>query len=467
VLGLSLRVSTLFVSVELLAVGAYLISLQLGQPLLGMACLVAPFQILAWFTFSDDGFWLLLMLAALFPLATIEVLPRQYFVYVLYPGTLGILTVLRLARHVVQDDRGPRGLPAGLQWPLGVLALVVVLSAVHAVQRGWMSEFLVRHTVVALDVLWATWAFASVPRTVGQVRVTLFVVAGAAAVACVGLFLLPRPVGDAGLLGGKVIQAPFGIINYNAIATMAAAVAAAAVASASDLRRGLPRFLGACMIVVLLAALVITRSRGAWLGFGIAYAYILLRKRSTALVVVSALALTVLLSLDLVSRVVLDRVSETSVRDPSLLGRLLLWKYAIVVFLKSPVLGVGMENFRYVKHLFGYPFPMSHSVVYNAHNLYLELLVDLGVLGLIPFVWSVVGILRGLDRLVRTVGGPHRQIALALAAGITALATHGFWDALTWQHGAFMLIGVLLGLGVSMCRLGANGAAVASVSRGG
>jgi hypothetical protein len=58
------------------------------------------------------------------------------------------------------------------------------------------------------------------------------------------------------------------------------------------------------------------------------------------------------------------------------------------------------------------------------------------------------------------------QVALALAAGIAAFTIHGFWDALTWQHGAFMLMGVLLGLGASMCRLAASDSSATPAPRG-
>jgi O-antigen ligase len=209
------------------------------------------------------------------------------------------------------------------------------------------------------------------------------------------------------------------------------------------------------VILVMLAALVFTKSRGAWLGFGVALAYVLIRSRSRAFVVLAAAAFGLLFSFDVFRVSLANRVGETSIQDPSLWGRLLLWTYAVKIVRANWLFGVGMENFRLVKHFIGFPLSRASSVAYNAHNLYLEIFADLGVFGFIGFVWATGGSFLRLDALVRrdvrTPAGGY--LAVGLAGGILAYVTHGLLDALTWHHGAFMLLGVLLGLASSVSRL--------------
>ena len=168
------------------------------------------------------------------------------------------------------------------------------------------------------------------------------------------------------------------------------------------------------------------------------------------------IGLAVLVSMDVFRSALSMRVSATSADDPALLGRLLLWRHAWLVLRENWLLGVGMQNFRYVKQLYGFPMPMALGRRYNAHNLYLEFLVDLGVFGFASFVWLELRTLLRLDGIWRS-DKPASGLALALNAGLIAYAVHGLLDAVIWQHGAFMLLGVLFGLSMAVQRLARTG----------
>jgi len=206
-------------------------------------------------------------------------------------------------------------------------------------------------------------------------------------------------------------------------------------------------------IIVLLAALAYTRSRGAWVGLGAAFVYYLARTRTLRLTLVAAVAIAALLSVDVLRSSLLSRVEATSAQDPSLMGRLLLWRWALRVAQDNWLLGVGMENFRFVKHLYEYPDFLDVHRVFNTHNLYLEFLADLGFGGLFGLLWLQIGSVVRLDRLVRREGRPNRGIGLGLNAGIIAFSVHGLMDSLTWQHGAFILFGIVVGLAMCVRRL--------------
>ncbi len=70
------------------------------------------------------------------------------------------------------------------------------------------------------------------------------------------------------------------------------------------------------VIFILLAMLVLTKSRGAWLGFGLALLYVLIVSRSFKLILVLAVVLFVLSFWELARQLVFTRFSETTLFRP-------------------------------------------------------------------------------------------------------------------------------------------------------
>jgi O-antigen ligase len=155
-----------------------------------------------------------------------------------------------------------------------------------------------------------------------------------------------------------------------------------------------------------------------------------------------------------------SRAGETSEGDASFIGRVVLWAYAWMIFKANWLIGVGFDNFRYVKHFYGYPGQISMEMPFHAHNIFLETLVDLGIVGFIGFCWLSVRTLFRLDRLVRAKSPDRWTLALGLGAALVTYGAHGLFDNVLWHYGALTLFGVLLGLGIRVSRLSANGTMV-------
>jgi len=206
-------------------------------------------------------------------------------------------------------------------------------------------------------------------------------------------------------------------------------------------------------MAVVLSTLVLTKSRGAWFGFGAAVLYALLRVRSGWLWTLVVLAVLLLLGVGSLRGILLSRAGETSEGDPSFLGRVALWVYAWKVIKANWLLGVGFDNFRYVKHFYGYPEPLWYTVRFHTHNILLEMFTDLGIFGFLGGCWLYLRTLVRLDRVVRAKSPDSWALALGLEAALVTFAAHGLVDFVVWQYGALSLLGVLLGLGISVSRL--------------
>ncbi len=202
------------------------------------------------------------------------------------------------------------------------------------------------------------------------------------------------------------------------------------------------RRVGLAATATMTIALVLTGTRGAWVGV-VAGAVVLapaLPRRGRALprAAVAGLAgLGLLLAAVALSGPTLDRASGG--------GRLDLWRTTLPVVADRPVLGAGPDAQRIVL-LSGIDddFEREHGSVElhdRAHDLVLDTAVTTGVLGLV----ALGGLLASIGRFVGHRLG-DQAIARALAAGLVAYLVHllfAFGEA-TLDPLAWLLAGILV-----------------------
>lgn len=81
-------------------------------------------------------------------------------------------------------------------------------------------------------------------------------------------------------------------------------------------------------------------------------------------------------------------LGDTSAADASSMTRFRLIAWGMEWFREKPWTGHGMDNYRMVLHQYHPDYPLS----YYAHNNYVELLVDGGIIGLILYYWNYVAV---------------------------------------------------------------------------
>ncbi|MCL6647548.1 MAG: O-antigen ligase family protein [Chloroflexi bacterium] len=145
--------------------------------------------------------------------------------------------------------------------------------------------------------------------------------------------------------------------------------------------------------------------------------------------------------------------SEPSV--DSFLGRLELWNRASLMLLDFPFTGIGPGQFSLFLHHFYTPLLITpEEYIPHAHNVVLQLGLDLGI----PGGLAVLGlIVQMLWRLARTgwraaspVGG---TLALGIVAGLLGFLCYGLTDAIALTARGALVLWVLLGLGAALDRL--------------
>jgi O-antigen ligase len=213
-------------------------------------------------------------------------------------------------------------------------------------------------------------------------------------------------------------------------------------------------------------ALVFSWSRGAWLGMasGLVVLFLLWpknwRQMLLLLTVVAVLVGSLLFignQLDIIPDGLLRRLGDfgqdlrfgdvrgVDINDSNyaVLERLAHWQAALNMAQNNFWLGVGFGNYEaaYAEYaLINWPDALGH-----AHNYYLNILAEAGIVGLSAYLLFWLGVFWQTLRLVKRLDWPVRGIALGLLAAWVSLSVHHFVDKL-YVNNIYIHLGVMLGL---------------------
>ena len=127
------------------------------------------------------------------------------------------------------------------------------------------------------------------------------------------------------------------------------------------------------------------------------------------------------------------------------MGRAGFWKEAISMIKDYPLLGVGLNAYsevapRYKVNWGGYP-----------HNCYLHMAVEIGLLGLLFFLWMLCRIFcMALKFLKTTKDGYLEALMLGLISGFGAFLLQSFFDTNFYSVKLGSLMWVIMGLIVAV-----------------
>jgi O-antigen ligase len=108
-------------------------------------------------------------------------------------------------------------------------------------------------------------------------------------------------------------------------------------------------------------------------------------------------------------------------------GRLHFWSVALSIWKEHPILGVGMEGFgkAYMQ------FDDSNGIfrVERAHNDYLQMLTDGGLIGFALLLWFCFEFFsQGIKQIKTSDDAETRLLLIGCLAGITGILVHSFFD---------------------------------------
>lgn len=113
--------------------------------------------------------------------------------------------------------------------------------------------------------------------------------------------------------------------------------------------------------------------------------------------------------------------------DSSVASRLIVFASAAQLFLQSPIVGVGYGNFR---HLMDFDVFDLRANNWDAHNMYLQVLAETGILGFVAFGSLLLLALVYARRIFRRGGDLSRLLGFATLAALCSALVHGMVDSL-------------------------------------
>jgi putative inorganic carbon (HCO3(-)) transporter len=197
----------------------------------------------------------------------------------------------------------------------------------------------------------------------------------------------------------------------------------------------------AVVLGVLTVCLILTFSRGAWVGLAVSVFVFALFKEPRLLVLI--LVLAVLAPMFLPS-VVTNRIASIgSLEDSSNAYRVTIWIAALRMIKDYWLNGVGLGLVAFSRVYRDYMIAGASAI--HAHNLYLEVCLELGIVGLLALLWMAF---RGFSEALTCIESNHRIsfISAGIVAALVGHLFHGLFDYVWYSPRIVMAFWMYFGM---------------------
>jgi len=206
-------------------------------------------------------------------------------------------------------------------------------------------------------------------------------------------------------------------------------------------------------LIVLSASIlcmVFTQSRGCWVGLMlIAFIFaILVDKRLLTLGVLAVFTLPFVLPTSIITRF----TSIGNINDSSTSYRVYIWLGTLNMLKDFGLYGIGLGSDAYNKI---YPFYSYSSILApHAHNIYLQLLCETGIIGFFVFISSmIISIKKTFLGYLSDKNGLCGIICAAVIAGILGFLLQGAFDYVWYNYRVFLIFWMTLAIGIAARRV--------------
>ena len=216
------------------------------------------------------------------------------------------------------------------------------------------------------------------------------------------------------------------------------------------------------------ACLVLTWSRGAWLGFMMAaIVFLLILNHRSLLLVFAGVIAVPFLPFVLPSNIVSRFSSIGDLADTSTSYRVNIWKGSVNMardFFFSGI-GAGTKAFENV-----YP---SYSLAgiegaLHSHQLFLEILIECGIFGLLAFIIAMIAFARSNFSFYRRHAGRgtrERYFSAAGFCGVLAVLAQGMTDYVWYNYSIILTFWLVVGLTSAVRRAGVSDNPIRAVKK--
>ncbi|TYP57818.1 O-antigen ligase family protein [Thermosediminibacter litoriperuensis] len=351
------------------------------------------------------------------------------FILPLVPTLYSIALIgLTFAAMLLRIDKGGFGIPTGAV-PAALFLASAAMAAVFSVTRGESLKILPIY--VAYFMAFLVFSYFCRDRRVLKTAL-LFQIASTVGISLYGIYqyyFVKKPTSIAWLdfrLFPEVSTRVYATLeNPNVLAEYLVFVIPVVMAFMWAEARTIRKAVFGGLLGVIVLCLILTLSRGGWLGLALAVVIFAAVADRRLFIVLLVLALVSPLFLP---QVIINRVASIgSLEDSSNAYRVTIWVASLRMLRDYWLtgLGLGLQAFSRVYR----DYMIAGTPALHSHNFYLQLGIEMGVLGLVSFLWFTATVLNGAGRVFR---GHRKAWAALLAAGIAGAVSghlfHGLFD---------------------------------------
>ena len=329
------------------------------------------------------------------------------------------------------------------RWML-IYALVYAVSAVFSVTHADKMSYALTLVFTLFTIVLAT---SAQRRTDAHTLIYLMVISGFL-VAAYGFFLTFTGAEN---LGNWVDKTSFGglqrmystLDNPNMLAHYLLLTIPLGVAVIINAKNANARIAGIIATLAMLAAMLMTYSRGGWLGLALsAFVFlVLLDRRVVSLGIAGVFGLLAVMPRTVISRL----LSIGNISDSSTTYRIYIWKGSARMLTDHWLFGIGpgVEAFRAV-----YPYYALDAIVApHAHSLYLMTLCETGVIGFAALMGVILSVFRTAGTAIRSEkDSADRVYLIAAISGLTGYLFQGATDWSFYNYRVMLMFWIVAAL---------------------
>lgn len=214
------------------------------------------------------------------------------------------------------------------------------------------------------------------------------------------------------------------------------------------------------IVSILLLALILTQSYGGIVGVFITiFFYIVYEKfktkdkgsRSFLTKLIVFIGVIIVLGASLVAMLNIEKFQNLVKIDEhtSISTRLEIWEVGGKLIQESPLLGIGLGEYesnyanKATELLGREPYEPARL---HSHNLYMETWLNAGLIGIIAFMWIIIGTFIHIKKTATYLSVELQQIMVAISMMLVYILLHGFIDVPFWKNDLALLFWLIIGV---------------------
>lgn len=217
--------------------------------------------------------------------------------------------------------------------------------------------------------------------------------------------------------------------------------------------KDLHKVLFSLILIFMAACMIFTWSRGAWLGMMIAVAlFLVISDRRWMFAGILVLFLVPICLYVTGNSAILERfMSIGNTQDTSTAYRVSIWQASINMISDFWVGGIGIGSDSYTTIYPSYALPGARFALHS-HNLYLQFLVETGIIGIVSLFAVLFGYLKTVfaTSVVRKIKTSDiSKILLATGSGFLGFMFQGLTDYVWYNYKILMIFWIIIAIGIS------------------